>query len=122
MNHYIATMRNFVSFSILIFSFHFIFGINNEYLIDMVLIVVFWFLVNRLTLRYNKSSSNGFLEYLNPNIKGIIIFISFLMMVYKLQFISLNLSDFLEFYLPLELSTLLLFYILTKYFIHNESV
>ena len=115
-------MRNFVSFSILIFSFHFIFGINNEYLIDMVLIVVFWFLVNRLTLRYNKSSSNGFLEYLNPNIKGIIIFISFLMMVYKLQFISLNLSDFLEFYLPLELSTLLLFYILTKYFIHNESV
>ena len=119
MNTYIFIFRHFISLSLLFFSYNYAIGIDINGLSNFLLLLLFWFFSNQLTHRFYKDYMDGFLNFINPNIKGLSIFIFSVMIL----IISQN-SSFvvLDIYLSLEIFSLMLFFLISKYFLYQEYI
>ena len=122
MNTYIFIFRHFISLSLLFFSYNYAIGIDINGLSNFLLLLLFWFFSNQLTHRFYKDYMDGFLNFINPNIKGLSIFIFSVMILIISQNSSFVVLDFFAIYLSLEIFSLMLFFLISKYFLYQEYI
>jgi len=110
-------IRAFFSIIGMLLSFNYYFPFKYENTITIFLIFIIWLFANYVTHRFQRDVNNGFIEFLNPNLKGLAIFsLGLLILSYKVPETDLFLN-----YAVLNISFELVAMFLSPLLIHKES-